>query len=91
MNKRLVRLKCGATGVDLGYGYGIYVSAQDNELSMDEIVTDPYADAPWRDTPIPSEDKILAARMVLGYFAYKGLIKRSSHTDEMISRVKHVL
>ena len=74
MNKRLVRLKCGATGVDLGHGYGLYVSALDNDIAIDEINTDPYTEAPQKDLPIPGEDSIGAARMVVSYMAYKGKI-----------------
>ena len=75
MNKRLVRLKCGATGVDLGHGYGLFVSAQDNDIAMDEISTDPYGDPPQKGLPIPPKDSISAGRLAVSYFAFHGKIE----------------
>ena len=63
--KQLVRLTCGATGVDVGHGYGLFVSAQDNDLGIDLINTSPDADPPWENTPWPGDVEISVARMVL--------------------------
>ena len=57
-----VRLRCTATGVDIGYGWGLYVSAQDNDLGVSRI--NPDAE-PWADSPLPTPDEVSAARTVL--------------------------
>lgn len=73
--KRLVRLNCGATGADIGHGYGLYVSAQDNDLDIDRINTSPDADPPWLDTPWPGSSNVALARMILNSLNWHGALK----------------
>lgn len=65
---KLVRLRCGATGLDIGHGHGLFVSAQDNDLSIDRINPDRE---PQEGLPVPSSADAWVARIALraGYAA----------------------
>lgn len=63
MGPERVRLRCTATGVDIGGGWGLYVSAQDNDLGVDRI--DPDGAAPWDRAPIPTSYEAAIARVVV--------------------------
>ena len=54
-----VRAACGATGIDIGHGLCLIVSAQDNELFVDKINT---AGTPANMPVLPSPDEVNGAR-----------------------------
>ena len=54
-----VRAACGATGIDIGRGMCLIVSAQDNELFVDHINT---AASPADMPVLPSPDEVAGAR-----------------------------
>lgn len=61
-----VRVKCGATGRYVAYGLALAVSAQDNDLFLDEAV-----DAPPHPTlPVPSDDALAGAAEALRHARY---------------------
>jgi hypothetical protein len=65
-----VRAKCGATGVDIGSGYCLIVSAQDNDIFVDKIDLAPTVE-PHPTLPIPTEQEYSGARAVMRYFRIK--------------------
>jgi len=67
---KLARLNCGATGVDVGWGYGLFVSAQDNDLGLDKISTDPNTDPPWENAPVPGSVETGVVRMTIASIAW---------------------
>ena len=62
MTRESVRLRCGATGVDIGGGWGLYVSAQDNDLGVDKIAPDRE---PWAEAPLPGANEVTAAALAV--------------------------
>lgn len=62
MSYRIVRLLCSATGVDIGNGWGLFVSAQDNDLGVDRIAD---GHRPQEGVPLPSTGEIEAAKVTM--------------------------
>jgi len=60
-----VRVHCGATGRYLGDGLALYVSAQDNDLVIDRVATNPDAPAPHSTLPAPTDRELSAALAAL--------------------------
>lgn len=58
----LVRLRCGATGIYIGHGHGLFVSAQDNDLCIDFVDPDR---PPQEGLPTPSDRAVHLAQMAL--------------------------
>jgi hypothetical protein len=81
VNWGLARLACGATGVPIGQGWGIFVSAQDNDLGLDRIVTVPEH-PPWVDAPVPSSTEVNLARMIVATLTSQGYLKEGSEVSE---------
>jgi hypothetical protein len=57
-----VRLRCSATGRYVGAGLGLYVSAQDNDLCLDQVDRD---GAPAKGLPLPTDDAVAGAAAML--------------------------
>ncbi len=58
---RRVRASCGATGLDIGKGWCLFVSAMDNDLGVDRIGDG----EPHPSLPIPTREEWIAARRVV--------------------------
>ena len=65
MSGRVVWLQCGAVGIDIGQGWGLYVSAQDNDLAADLIRTRTRIMAHQTELPLPTPEEVSAARAVI--------------------------
>lgn len=65
-----VRAKCGATGVDIGDGLCLIVSAQDNSIFVDDIDKNPTME-PHPTLPIPTQQEYDGARSAVTYFRMK--------------------
>ena len=59
-----VRAACGATGIDIGKGLCLIVSAQDNSLFVDKINT---AGTPANMPVLPSPDEVNGARAAVAH------------------------
>lgn len=57
-----VRTKQGATGRYINDNVVLYVSAQDNDLS---IASPDFTKGPWKDSPLPTMEECYAFRMGL--------------------------
>ena len=69
---KLVRLKGGVTGVDVGCGYGLYVQVNTSELRLGQIDKSPDAAPPWPEVLRPGTHDAFLARMVIGTLAAMG-------------------
>jgi hypothetical protein len=59
-----VRVTCGATGRYLQDGLALYVSAQDNDLCVDEV---DLGVPPHPSLPVPNDDALSGASVGLSY------------------------
>lgn len=66
-NENSKRLKCGATGEDIGGGLGLFISAQDNDYGVDEINPD---GEPQLDLPAPHPEVVSACKAVVRHLLY---------------------
>lgn len=64
--RKTVRARCGATGIDIGFNYCLFVSAQGNELCVDKIDFDRE---PQEGLPMPTKEEVSAAFEACCYFA----------------------